>query len=111
MKSKLSNLHELIITSVDFNSYNDKLLSGSRDSTVKLIDVESQTPSQPFQKIARNLVTCVSWVPQSYHQFVQTSEDKQVQLYHVINRREKPGYYITSYGLDFVSVLNFVGHF
>ncbi len=85
---KLSNLHELIITALDYNYYSNQLLTGSRDSVLKLVDIEKQNCSHQFPKISRNLVTCVTWLPESFTQFLQTSEDKQVYLWD--SRQEDP---------------------
>lgn len=80
LKCRLANLHELIITCVDFNCCTNQLVTGSRDSCVKLLDVERQS-CLASHKIPRNLVTCLCWLPGSFSEFVQTSEDKQVYLW------------------------------
>ena len=74
--------HELTVTGLVLDPAGEgTLVSGSRDSTVRVWDIETEAQVRSAE-ISRNLVTCMAWVP-GERVVVQGSEDLSVRLWDV----------------------------
>ncbi len=65
---------------IDFSSDSSQVVSGSRDGSVRVWDVATGAQAG-HGSVARNLVTCLQWIPQSSSTIVQGAEDLHVRMW------------------------------
>ena len=73
--------HELTVSAIALNEENAQLCSGSRDSSIRLWDLNTGT-AVSRQHVSRNVVTCMAWVPGEPLVW-QGSEDLRLRLWDV----------------------------
>jgi len=96
--------HALAVMGMDFSPSSTQVVSGSRDGTVRVWDVETGKQAGKGA-VARNLVTCLKWLPQSSSTFVQGAEDLHVRIWDTRTGMTAPvvvldGYTYFPLGLD-----------
>ena len=65
------------------------MVSGSRDQTTRLWDIETKKQLQS-RKIERNVVTYLKWLPNNSNLFVECSEDLTLRLWDIRQKPFKP---------------------
>ena len=98
------NTHSLAVMGVDFCPDGSQAVSGSRDGSVRLLDLATGTEAWQGTA-ARNLVTCLKWMPHSDSVFVQGAEDLCVRVWDTRSGTGAPvaalaGYTYFPLGLD-----------
>lgn len=78
----------MTVSAVDLSSSGARAVSGSRDTSLKVWDIEQQMTISQLKNKPRNIVTCLKWFPhttnddtsqQEPNLFAQGSEDLQVR--------------------------------
>lgn len=77
------------VTSLDCNRSGSWLVSGSRDQTTRLWDIETQKQLSS-RNIQRNAITSIKWLPNSPDSFIECSEDLTLRLWDCRSKPFKP---------------------
>ena len=88
--------HELSVSAIALSADGGSLLSGSRDSSVRLWDVATATCTTK-RHISRNVVTCLRWVEGEPHLVAQGSEDLRLRVWDVRSLGGQPAATLEGY--------------
>ncbi|CDW81448.1 wd repeat-containing protein 31 [Stylonychia lemnae] len=81
--------HDMSVTSASVSPCKTRLISGSRDQTTRLWDLETQQQLQS-RKIERNAITYLKFLPYTQDLFIECSEDLTLRLWDIRARPFKP---------------------